>query len=50
MGIKKLYLNNNIISNLIELGKVKFEKLELLDLSNNNISDINFLIKTNFQY
>ena len=38
-NLKKLYYNYNGISDLNNL-KVKFEKLETLDLSNNNISNI----------
>ena len=35
--LKKLYLNNNNISDIKVLEKVKFEKLEVLDLSENKI-------------
>ena len=47
--LKKLYLNNNNISDIKVLEKVKFEKLEVLALGGNKISDINILGKVNFK-
>ena len=41
------YLNNNQISDITVLQKVKFEKLENLYLSENEISDINVLSRVN---
>ena len=39
--LKELYLFNNNISDIKVLEKVKFEKLEKLNLSENKISKIN---------
>ena len=47
--MKKLSLKNNKISDIKVLERVKFEKLELLDLGGNKISDINILEKVNFK-
>ena len=46
--LKNLYLNSNLISDIKALEKAKFEKLEILDLGNNDIEDINILEKVNF--
>ena len=45
--LKQLYLSNNKISDIKELLKVKLEKLEILDLSVNEISNIDVLEKLN---
>ena len=48
--LKELNLSDNDISDIKFLEKVKFEKLEKLDLSRNeNISDYNILTKVNFK-
>jgi len=44
-----LLLFKNNISNIEALKKVKFGKLENLNLSHNNISDINVLQNANFK-
>ena len=44
-----MYFNNNNISDIKVLEKVKFEKLELLNVGENKISDINVLGKVNFK-
>ena len=47
--LKELYLSNNNISDIKVFEKVKFEKLEILNLSSNfKISDINILENVNF--
>ena len=46
--LKKLYLNNNNISDIKDLEKLKFDKLELLSLDYNKISDIDALKNCNF--
>ena len=46
--LQELYLNNNQISDIKLLEKVKFENLEELDLNNNKISDIEILEKVKF--
>ena len=40
--LKKLGLNNNKLSDIKVLEKVKFEKLEILHLGENKISDIKY--------
>ena len=47
--LKELILNNNNISDLKPLEKAKFEKLEILDLSQNKISNINIFDRVNFK-
>ena len=37
--LKELYLRNNDISDIKVFEKVKFDKLEILDLSKNNIDN-----------
>ena len=47
--LKKLYLNDNNISDIKVLEKAKFEQLEILNLKYNKISDINILEKVKFK-
>ena len=48
-NLKKLYLNENNISDIRPLEKAKFNKLEFLGLGDNIISDINILEKVNLK-
>ena len=48
--LKELYLNSNNISDIKVLERVKFEKLEILNLGRNKISNnINQLENVNFK-
>ena len=47
--LKKIYLANLGILDINFLEKVKFDKIEILDLSKNKISDIEILEKVNFK-
>ena len=49
MELKEIYLNNNKISDIEILKKVKFDKLEILNLGYNNISNISILEYVNFK-